>query len=279
LFRQISRDINRSRRSIMQNLNISLIQLDTIWHNPDENLVALKQIIEELEMPTDVIILPEMFSSGFTMDSHQVSEAMGGKVHNWMIAQAADYNAAICGSIIVKEEENYYNRFLWVTPDGETKFYNKRHLFRMADEHHHYNQGKDNVIIEYKGWRIRPQICYDLRFPVWSRNDLNNDQYNYDVIIYVANWPKPRINAWNALLRARAIENHAYSIGVNRIGVDANDIEYNGQSAVYDFKGNEISVMNEKLYVKQTTLHMSNLVEYRKQFPAQLDADEFILKP
>ena len=263
----------------MQNLNISLIQLDTAWHKPDENLATLTQIINRLEMPSDIIILPEMFSTGFTMDSHKVFEVMDGTVHNWLIAQAADHNSAICGSVIIKEEENYYNRFLWVNPNGETKFYNKRHLFRMADEHYHYTQGEENIIIEYKGWRIRPQICYDLRFPVWSRNHLSKDLYNYDLILYVANWPQPRINAWSALLKARAIENHAYCVGVNRIGIDENDISYNGQSAVYNFKGEESIRMTENLYLAQTTLRKDHLIEYRKQFPAQLDADEFVLKP
>jgi omega-amidase len=258
----------------MQDLKILLVQQDTAWHNPAENRRRLDAVIEQAAHH-DLIVLPEMFTTGFAMESKLLAEPMDGPTHNWMQEKAQVTKAAICGSIIIEKGGEYFNRFLWVNPDGLTITYDKRHLFRMADEHNFYAAGHMNVTIDHRGWKIRPQVCYDLRFPVWARNKMVDDQHEYDILINVANWPEARISAWDALLRARAIENHAYVIGVNRVGLDGNNIRYCGHSAIYGPKGNTITHLEDQVVTYTATLKYSNLAHYRKQFPAQLDADEF----
>ena len=215
-----------------------------------------------------------MFTTGFAMQPEYLAEPMDGPTIKWMLQLAKAKNCAICGSIIIKENEHYYNRFLFVTPSGEVHQYNKRHLFSLAGEHKRYQNDNKQVIIEYKGWRICPLICYDLRFPVWSRNSLN-----YDVLIYVANWPKPRVTAWNTLLKARAIENMSYVIGVNRVGTDANGHEYSGNSIVLDELGNEMTPLTDKIEaILTTTLSKEKLLASRNKFNFLGDQDGFEIK-
>ena len=262
----------------MQDLTITLVQPNPKWHAIEENLGRFSALFLSLSSKTDVIVLPEMFTTGFTMKSSEVAEQMQGRTHSWMQEQAKMHNVVVCGSIIIEENGNYYNRFLWVEPDGNTIFYDKRHLFRMADENKFYAEGTQIINISYKGFKIRPLICYDLRFPVWARNSVNDDEFAYDVLLYVANWPQPRISAWTSLLQARAIENYAYCLGVNRVGYDEKGIVYNGQSMAFDPKGNKLCNLEEAEGTHTITLNFKALAEYRKRFPVFLDADKFKLR-
>lgn len=220
----------------MQNLKIALIQANLVWHNAAENRTNFSKKINEIKEEVDVIVLPEMFTTGFSMQPQTIAETMDGETVKWLQKTASENKCAITGSIIIFENNNYYNRFLFVQPSGEINYYDKRHLFTLAGEDKVYTSGKEKLIVTYKGWKICLLICYDLRFPVWARN-----VEDYDILMYVANWPKPRIEAWDALLKARAIENMSYTIGVNRVGVDANNLEYTGHSAVYDYLGKKLT--------------------------------------
>jgi len=255
----------------MQDLTIGLIQTSIEWHNPEANRYSITKKIHKLDKKADLLVLPEMFTTGFTMEVENNSEAPNGITVDWMKELATSTGAVITGSIIIEENKKYYNRLYWVKPNGELTYYNKRHLFRMAHEEKHFTDGNDQVIVEVNGWKIKPLICYDLRFPVWSRN--NN--LAYDLLLYVANWPQPRISAWDALLKARAIENISYSVGVNRIGKDGTNKIYNGHSACYDYKGELLNELNEKNEIILLTLSKSDLIDYRDKFPAHLDADSF----
>lgn len=259
----------------MQDLSIALVQFNTVWQNPAENHRQLEELIRSSAEGVDVFVLPEMFSTGFSMESSKLAEPMHGPTHTWMLSLAKEMGVAICGSVIIEKSGDYFNRFLWVNSDGLTVTYDKRHLFRMADEHDHFSPGHLNVIIDHLGWKIRPQVCYDLRFPIWARNRLVDERHEYDILLNVANWPAARVSAWVALLKARAIENHAYAVGVNRVGVDGNEIAYCGHSAVYDPKGATLAFLDDKATVELLKLNYDELARYRKQFPAQLDADEF----
>ncbi|MCU0438034.1 MAG: amidohydrolase [Raineya sp.] len=254
----------------MDNLYTTIIQTDLYWENPTANLAMLEEKMEEITQPTDLIVLPEMFTTGFTMNASAFAEPMNLTTCKWLQQQAKKKNAVVVGSCIIKEKEQYYNRFLWVEPDGKIDFYDKRHLFRMAGEHEVYTQGNKRIIKNIKGWNIFPLICYDLRFPVWARN-IN---LAYDVVLYVANWPNPRLNAWDTLLQARAIENQVYSVGLNRVGTDAKGNEYNGNSAVYDFKGNKVvKIENGEEKIVNVLLEKAPLEDFRTKFPIYLDAD------
>jgi predicted amidohydrolase len=196
-----------------------------------------------------------------------------------MLQMAKQTAAVVTGSAVVQAGGKFYNRLLWARPDGKLDFYDKRHLFRMANEHEQYDFGKEKKVFEWKGWRILPQICYDLRFPVWSRNQVkDNGILSYDLMIYVASWPSPRISAWDALLKARAIENLSYAIGVNRVGLDGNGISYSGHSGVYNFKGETLAFSQDKEEIMLVDLNREVLAEYRDRFPAWMDSDEFELK-
>jgi predicted amidohydrolase len=254
-------------------LTVTFIQTNLIWENPLQNRINFEEKISDIKEQTDIIILPEMFTTGFAMQPKHLAETMNGDTVTWMQKIAKEKQVAICGSIIITEDNNYYNRFLFVQPNGSIQYYNKRHLFSLAGEHKHYKNDNTQVIIEYKDWRICPLICYDLRFPVWSRNT-----QNYDVLLYVANWPKPRINAWNTLLKARAIENMSYVIGVNRTGEDPNGNEYTGNSIVLDALGNELSPLSENNDVCiTTTLSKKELQTVREKFNFLNDKDVFTL--
>lgn len=257
------------------NLKVTLIQSELYWQNIDANLAMFEEKIWQIEEQTDLIVLPEMFNTGFSMEAEKLAEMMNLKTFKWLKQMASQTKAVILGSYIVKENEQYFNRLVWMQPNGEFDIYDKRHLFRMANEHHTFTGGTQKIVKDIKGWKIMPLICYDLRFPVWSRNV----NLEYDVLIYIANWPKVRNTAWRSLLQARAIENLSYSIGVNRVGKDGNDIAYSGDSAVVDFKGNYLFEEKDIEIIKTVELSKENLLKYRKKFPAQLDADRFSIKP
>lgn len=261
----------------MKNLNVTYIQSELYWEDVDKNLSHFSEKINTLKEPTDLIILPEMFTTGFSMNSKQLAEKEDGKTLQWLRQQSASNDALIIGSIIIAENNLYYNRLIAMYPDGTYNTYDKRHLFRMAQEDHHYASGSKRLIITHKGWRICPLICYDLRFPVWSRNNngKNNDTV-YDCLIYIANWPKPRNDAWKKLLWARAIENQAYVVGVNRVGNDGKKINYSGDSMVVDPKGVPISKATpNKSELITATLDWDVLDAFREKFPVKLDADNF----
>ncbi len=257
-----------------QNLKISLVQTNLHWENPTANLAMLEEKIFNISETTDLIILPEMFTTGFSMKAEQFAEPMNLTTTRWMKQMAAQTGAVTMGSIIIKEGENYYNRLLWVTPEGEVDTYDKRHLFRMAKENEVFSEGEQRLIKTIKGWKICPLICYDLRFPVWSRN-VNLD---YDLLIYVANWPQVRMYPWDSLLVARAIENQSYVVGVNRVGKDGNGFAHSGNSTVIDFTGKVLFREIDNEIIHHHTLERSSLDEFRKGFPAYLDADKFLIR-
>lgn len=261
----------------MLDLKITLIQPNVYWEEPDANLSSLEEKIWQIGQETNVIVLPEMFTTGFTMNAPKLAEHMNMRTFKWMRQMADQTGALILGSYIVTVHERYYNRMVWMEPGGIFKTYDKRHLFRMAIEHTTYSAGESLLVATWKGWRICPLICYDLRFPVWSRNtyDATTKQLNYDLLIYVANWPTARIEAWDALLKARAIENLCYTAGVNRVGLDGNGIEYNGHSAVYSPKGEVVFISEGVEMIKTVELIGQSIKAFRDKFPAYLDADEF----
>jgi omega-amidase len=258
----------------MNDLHVTLIQTPLHWQNPEANRAMLEEKIWQIEKPTDLIILPEMFTTGFTMEASAWAEPMNFTTFKWLRQQASQTGAVILGSYIVAEAGQFFNRLIWFQPDGVYQVYDKRHLFRMAGEHEHYTAGKEKIICEWKGWRIMPLVCYDLRFPVWSRNV----QEEYDILLYVANWPSPRAHAWRALLTARAIENLAYTIGVNRVGKDGKGLEYVGDSSIIDFKGTQLAYCEDKEMILSHTLSKTELTTYREKFPAHKDADIFLLQ-
>lgn len=264
-------------------LNIAAVQTSLHWEDKEANLHMLAEKIRAYAEPADVFVLPEMFSTGFTMRAEKFAEHMDGPTHQWMRTIAKAKNAAVTGSVITKDGERYYNRQLWVNPDGSTVFYDKRHLFRMGQEEQHYGAGAHRVIVDYNGWKICLQVCYDLRFPVWSRNRfrVNNGtaEAEYDVLIYSANWPERRSHVWKTLLMARAIENASYVVGVNRVGNDGNFIYHSGDSGIYDFRGEIIRTgIISAEEILSARLSMQDLRDYRKSFPVGLDADNFIIQ-
>ena len=258
-------------------LRVALVQTDLHWQDKTANLAMLEEKIWALKNSCDLIVLPEMFATGFSMESALLAEPMNLQVHKWMKQLAAQTGSVITGTVIISEGGNYYNRLLWVMPDGTTQHYDKRHLFRMANEDASFASGTKLPIFSLKGWKICPQICYDLRFPIWARNHWNSGNAAYDLLFYVASWPAARISAWDTLLPARAIENLSYCLGVNRVGIDGNQIAYTGHSATYDFKGERLVDLGEKDQIQVVSLSRSSLEEYRSKFPAWKDADKFTL--
>ncbi len=255
-------------------LNIALIQSDLVWENALKNRENFTQKINAVTQDVDLIVLPEMFNTGFTMNAAEMAETMNGETLKWLSQTAKDKHCAITGSLIIVEDGNYYNRLIFMFPDGTFKVYDKHQLFTLAREQEVFTAGQDEVIVEYRGWDIKLLVCYDLRFPVWARNTSG-----YDVLLYVASWPKPRINAWDTLLKARAIENMCYCIGVNRIGIDGKGYQYNGHSAVYDVLGNSVLKENpiEEETILYTTLVKSHILETREKLPFLNDRDDFKL--
>lgn len=254
----------------METLKITLIQPNIVWEQPAANLENYNKLVSG-EKLTDLIVLPEMFTTGFSMQPMKLKENMDGPTVQWMKQLASQKNAAVTGTLIIEEEGSYYNRCLWVSPDGSVKHYDKRHLFTMAGERQHYTAGNERIIVEHMGWRFCPLICYDLRFPVWSRN--NED---YDVLIYMTNWPSARHHVWKSLLVARAIENQAYCVGVNRVGSDATGKSYRGDSAVIDPKG-FATYMGSSEQAETFKISYSDLHKFRKVFPVLYDRDAFTL--
>lgn len=253
-------------------LRLALVQTSIIWEDPPQNIKNISKKLEALNTDVDLIALPEMFTTGFTMNPENLQNYDGDKTVNWMQEMAKSKNAAILGSFPYQENNEYTNRLYFVTPDGETNWYNKRHTFTLAGEDKVYKSGRKRLIVNFKGFKICPLICYDLRFPVWSRNN-----EGYDVLLYVANWPTPRIAAWDCLLKARAIENMTYCVGLNRIGEDENGLKYPGHSAVYDSLGNQ-KVYSEEEEILYSTLTKAHIDETRDKLQFLSDRDDFSLK-
>ena len=256
----------------MPTLDVSIVQADLFWHDPARNRELFDNAIENLDPNTQLIVLPEMFTTGFSMDAPGLAETMNGPSVTWMQEKVRQTGAGICGSLIIEDGGEYYNRFFCILPDGRQIHYDKRHLFRLADEHNHYSGGTDLVTFEYAGFRICPMVCYDLRFPVWSRN-----RDSYDLIVYVANWPGRRHHAWETLLRARAIENLSYAIGVNRVGTDGNDLPYAGGSAIIDYLGGDLADLGDQPGSATAQLDLEALARFRERFAFHKDADNFVL--
>jgi len=255
------------------NLIVALIQTELAWENPVLNRQNLDAKINSITNGVDLIVLPEMFTSGFTMNADIVSESMEGDTISWLKDLSNSKDAAIIGSLVISENNQYYNRLVCVEPDGKITTYDKRHTFTLAGEHKVYTAGTDKVTFEYRGWKICPLICYDLRFPVWARNS-----DDYDLLIYVANWPKTRVSAWDALLKARAIENMSYCVGVNRVGLDGNNYEYTGHSGAYDVLGNRLDdIPNNEEAIRIVELDKSLIEFYRENLGFLKDRDSFTI--
>lgn len=265
----------------MDELRVSLVQGDTAWHDPGANRRNYAALIAPLAGSTDLVLLPETFTSGFSNEALADAEGMDGPTVAWIRDQAAKLGAVVTGSVQLRTQEGVYNRLLWATPDGGLAHYDKRHLFRMAREHERYAAGRDRLTIELKGWRVCPLVCYDLRFPVFVRNRHGvevPDGFDYDLLLFVANWPSPRRYAWQTLLRARAIENLSYVAAVNRVGTDGNGHAYSGDSVALDFLGQPLLEFGDQVQVATATLSKPALAAHRERFPAQLDADRFELR-
>ena len=265
----------------MNDLRITLVQGDTRWHDPAGNRAYYGGLIAGLRGQTDLVVLPETFTSGFSNDAIAQAETMDGPTVAWIREQAQALDAAVCGSVQLRDGDRVYNRMLFATPDGDLWHYDKRHLFRYGGEHERYAPGRDRLTVDWRGWRICPLVCYDLRFPVFARNRYDVErpgQLDYDLLLFVANWPSARAYPWKTLLRARAIENLCYVTGLNRVGTDGNNLHYSGDSAVIDFLGHPVSESAEEEAVVTTTLRASELAAHRQRFPAMLDGDAFELR-
>ena len=276
----------------MQDLRVTLIQASTVWHDAAANRALYGGLCLSVKGQTDLIVLPETFLSGFSTDIAANALSMQSESIDWLKTLAKQCGAVVTGSIVISAGDNLgtdalpnsnkaFNRLIWMRPDGTHSYYDKRHLFRMAGEHERFGMGQTRLIVELQGWRICPMVCYDLRFPVFARNrfrDAKPENRDYDALIFVANWPSPRSYAWKTLLRARAIENLSYCVGVNRTGTDGNNLNYSGDSAVLDFLGQPMIECGAQSQVVTTTLSWNALQEHRSRFPAYLDADEFELK-
>ena len=255
-----------------QNLNLSLIQSNLFWEDLPANLSHFEKLISNIK-DTDIILMPEMFNTAFCPKSNHLAESMDGKTINWMKEISKTKNCAIIGTLMIKAGENIFNRLVWISKNGTIYTYDKHHLFSLIKEERSISKGKKRLIVEVEGWKICPLICYDLRFPVFSRNDVE-----YDVLIYLANWPVKRIDAWDTLLKARSIENQCYTIGVNRVGEDGNEIPFNGHSKVFDAFGNELfSATENKEEVLQFEISLDDLKLKRRQMNFLQDRDNFNL--
>ncbi|MEN9299768.1 MAG: hypothetical protein RLZZ429_2081 [Bacteroidota bacterium] len=260
----------------MSSLHISIIQTNLFWEDKSANISMLEEKINSITKKTEIVVLPEMFSTGFSMNPSALAETMDGPTVNWMKKMAADKKIILTGSVIIQENNQYYNRLLWVLPNGTIGHYDKRHRFAFAGEDQHYSNGHKRLIAQVKGWKINLQICYDLRFPVWARQQ-SEQEPEYDILLYVANWPERRNYAWKTLLTARAIENQSYVIGVNRVGEDGKGIYHSGNSMVIDPLGEVLyhKEHDEDIYTIQ--LEKNTLTEIRTKFPFWKDADDFLI--
>lgn len=259
----------------MGNLHISLLQTDLFWEDKFRNLEMLEKKLAAVEAATQIVVLPEMFTTGFSMQPKLFAETMEGPTVEWMIEQAALHKIILTGSIIIEEDDKFYNRLLWVLPTGQVAYYNKRHLFAFAGEDQEYTAGNKRLIAQVNGWKICLQICYDLRFPVWSRKQSTDE---YDLLIYVANWPERRNHAWKTLLCARAIENQSYVVGVNRVGKDGHQINHSGDSMIVDPLGQVLYYKSENEDAVYMELEKNVVLEAREKFPFGKDADSFSIE-
>ena len=277
----------------MSTLTITIIQTDIEWENKSANLLKLGEKINSFSEKTEIVVLPEMFSTGFSMQTKQLAETMDGNTVHWMKEVAARKKVILTGSLIIEDNGHYYNRLIWMLPNGQLGYYDKRHLFGLCNEDQYYSPGNKRLIASVKGWKINLQVCYDLRFPVWARNRAIEDgkkmieeevvskgefpkpSPEYDVLIYVANWPEKRRNAWKTLLAARAIENQCYVVGVNRVGQDGNSLSYSGDSLAIDPMGEALYHVADKEEVHTITLHKEKLEEVRNKLPFWKDGDSF----
>jgi predicted amidohydrolase len=255
----------------MSTLSITGIQTKLYWEDKKANLQMFEEKILSISKPTEVVVLPEMFSTGFSMRPEKLAETMEGETLRWMKRMASAKGIVLTGSVIIEESSQYFNRLVWMLPNGDVGYYDKRHLFAYADEDQHYSAGSKRLLASVNGWKINLLVCYDLRFPVWSRQD----QARYDVLIYVANWPERRIRAWRTLLQARAIENQCYVVGVNRVGEDGNGIHYSGESMVVDPAGETLHQNKDEEDIFTVALDSSDLETIRRKFPFWKDADKF----
>lgn len=251
----------------MQDLKISSIQCNQIWEDREGNFISFNELLKEVQSPVDIIVFPEMFQTGYTMNVQNLAETMEGESIRWLKEKANQYNCAITTSLIIKEEEAYYNRMVFVQNDGSVKHYDKQRLFTFSSEDRFFTPGNKRQIIDYRGWKILLQVCYDLRFPQLSKNTVENGNYEYDVMINVANWPAKRGLHWKVLLQARAIENQSYTIGVNRVGENNKGLKYSGDSSLIAADGTIINRINEEEQVINNTLHYDTLKETRKMLP------------
>ncbi|MEY4762673.1 MAG: hypothetical protein RLZZ200_2529 [Pseudomonadota bacterium] len=257
-------------------LRVSLVQAATHWEDADANRRDIERLTAGLQGSSDVVVLPEMFATGFSMQPERLAEPVMGPTAEWMVGLAGRLDAAVVGSIITQEGGRHFNRLHWVRPDGAVSTYDKRHLFRMGGEDRHYEAGQRALVVDLRGFRIAPLVCYDLRFPVWSRR---REDLDYDVLLYIASWPAARRHAWRSLLVARSIENQAYVIGVNRTGADGKGVPHAGDSVVQDPLGEPLLELGSAAGVATTSLDLGALQAFRRRFPAQLDADRFTLLP
>ncbi|HPF27413.1 MAG TPA: amidohydrolase [Steroidobacteraceae bacterium] len=257
-------------------MRLALLQQALAWEDREANYRVFETMLAPLRQQVDLVVLPEMFTTGFTMQPERLAEPAAAMTIRWLQTQARALDAAVTGSVVVADAGKFFNRLLWVTPDGAVSSYDKRHLFRMAREHEHYTAGASTLLIEWRGFKIAPLVCYDLRFPVWSRR---RPDFDYDLLVYVANWPAVRRYPWQQLLRARAIENQAYVAGVNRVGSDGNGVAYAGDSVIVDYFGQPMVELADAAGAVRATLELAPLVEFRRKFPAHLDADRFTIAP
>ena len=257
----------------MQDLTVTIIQSYLHWEDRKANLKQFSEFLKQAPA-TSLMILPEMFNTAFVAEPHRVAERMDGPTVTWMRDAAAAGNFVVTGSLIIEEEGSYYNRLVWMRPDGSLQHYDKKHLFRMGGEHKDFTAGSGRNIIDLGGWKVCPLVCYDLRFPAWSRNSYDNGEYAYDLLVYVANWPEARAYAWKTLLAARAMENQAYVIGVNRVGKDGRGIDYSGDSRILDMTGRPVTEL-QKGAIRMVTekLDATALQENRERFQVALDWD------
>ncbi|MGI9330998.1 MAG: amidohydrolase [Gammaproteobacteria bacterium] len=257
----------------MRNLTVSLLQADLHWQDPEKNQALFAKLAKQVPAQTQLLVLPEMFNTGFTMDTRAVAQPMDGPSIEWMRELARQHQLTVTGSLVIEDGGRFFNRLIWVPPSGDISSYDKRHLFRMAGEQEHFSAGSHRQIFYLDDWRICPMVCYDLRFPVWSRG-INE----FDLLLYVANWPAARRSAWQSLLPARAVENLCYCAGLNRVGTDGKGIEYAGDSGAWDYLGNAIADGGSKPEVITVEFNGARLTRYREKFPAHLDADSFSLR-
>ncbi len=264
---------------IMENIAITIVQADLVWENKQANLDKFEQLFSKLTGPTDLIVLPEMFTTGFATEPQKWAEHPNGATLHWMKFQATALNACFVGSYVVTENNKYYNRLVFMHPNGEYETYDKKHLFQHGNEHLHYTAGNQTLIVDVKGWKICPMICYDLRFPVWSRNRYRDGFYEYDLLLYIANWPMARSRAYKQLLIARAIENQVYVVGVNRVGIDGKGVDHAGDSAVLDFDGKPLlGIPSLEEGIETVSIRYDELAKARTTFEVAKDWDSFSIE-